>query len=203
MTPGRPQSHPPARTTMRDAQGRRPLASVPKQASASDMRARSSRRSRASIRPPEGRMGQRRSGGGRSRLLRRTALSFLSPLRARSSYGRPTAFATARRRIPPVASSRIWPCAGDLARDASTPTIPLQKEARHLFKGALTSCFATQGALPLGRSGRRSPGEWASALGDLSLQHEADFAGERAERRRLGSLSRRRSSDQRTRRDHA
>ena len=40
-------------------------------------------------------------------------------------------------------------------------------------------------------------------VGDLSLQHEADCAGERAERRRRGGLSRRRMPDQRTRRAHA
>ena len=34
----------------------------------------------------------------------------------------------------------------------------------HLYKGALTSCFATQAALTLGRIGLRPPGEWASAL---------------------------------------
>ena len=33
-----------------------------------------------------------------------------------------------------------------------------------MLKGALTSCFATQGALPLGAIGQGPPGEWASGL---------------------------------------
>ena len=93
----------------------------------------------------------------------------------------------------------FWRCAG--AQQAIRwPRLVFGSGPPHLYKGALTSCFATQGALPLGAIGQGPPGEWASALGDLSLQHEADCAGERAERRRLGGLSRRRMPDQRTRR---